>query len=94
MWSVGCIFAELMQKQPLFPGRGEIDQIGLVSKDRGLPCVVCRLSWIHGISMSADIQAAGKTERTDMAGLQQITIDQDDQCHWSTVRTGYIGHPV
>jgi serine/threonine protein kinase len=32
MWSVGCIFAELMQKQPLFPGRGEIDQIGLVSR--------------------------------------------------------------
>lgn len=31
MWSVGCIFAELMQKQPLFPGRGEIDQIGMVS---------------------------------------------------------------
>jgi serine/threonine protein kinase len=30
MWSVGCIFAELMQKQPLFPGRGEIDQIALV----------------------------------------------------------------
>lgn len=34
MWSVGCIFAELMQKQPLFPGRGEIDQIGLVSFTR------------------------------------------------------------
>lgn len=32
MWSVGCIFAELMQKQPLFPGRGEIDQIGLVGE--------------------------------------------------------------
>ncbi|EKC98018.1 cell division cycle 2 [Trichosporon asahii var. asahii CBS 8904] len=27
MWSVGCIFAELLQKEPLFPGRGEIDQL-------------------------------------------------------------------
>lgn len=31
MWSVGCIFAELMQKEPLFAGRGEIDQINKVS---------------------------------------------------------------
>jgi hypothetical protein len=30
MWSVGCIFAELMQKEPLFAGRGEIDQINKV----------------------------------------------------------------
>ncbi|GHJ89195.1 hypothetical protein NliqN6_5597 [Naganishia liquefaciens] len=37
MWSVGCIFAELMQKQPLFPGRGEIDQIGLIFKLLGRP---------------------------------------------------------
>jgi cell division cycle 2-like protein len=31
MWSVGCIFAELMQKEPLCTGRGEIDQINKVS---------------------------------------------------------------
>lgn len=31
MWSVGCIFAELLQKEPLFPGRGEIDQLNRVS---------------------------------------------------------------
>ena len=30
MWSVGCIFAELLQKEALFPGRGEIDQINRV----------------------------------------------------------------
>jgi cell division cycle 2-like protein len=33
MWSIGCIFAELIQKDPLFPGRGEIDQLSRV----GLP---------------------------------------------------------
>jgi cell division cycle 2-like protein len=33
MWSVGCIFAELMQKEPLFTGRGEIDQINKVGFD-------------------------------------------------------------
>lgn len=30
MWSVGCIFAELLQTEALFPGRGEIDQINRV----------------------------------------------------------------
>ncbi|KAI9138268.1 kinase-like domain-containing protein [Paraphysoderma sedebokerense] len=27
MWSVGCIFAELINKEPLLPGRGELDQL-------------------------------------------------------------------
>lgn len=27
MWSVGCIFAELITRKPLLPGQGEIDQI-------------------------------------------------------------------
>lgn|SRR3990167_1913344 len=27
MWAVGCIFAELITREPLFPGQGEIDQI-------------------------------------------------------------------
>lgn len=30
IWSVGCIFVELMQTEALFPGRGEIDQINRV----------------------------------------------------------------
>lgn len=27
MWSVGCIFAEMIMRQPLFPGDSEIDEI-------------------------------------------------------------------
>ena len=27
MWSVGCIFGELLTNKPLFHGRGELDQI-------------------------------------------------------------------
>jgi cyclin-dependent kinase len=27
MWSVGCIFAEMVSRQPLFPGDSEIDEI-------------------------------------------------------------------
>lgn len=30
MWSVGCVMAELIQKEPLLPGKGEIDQLNRV----------------------------------------------------------------
>lgn len=30
MWSVGCIMAELLSKEPLFPGKSEIDQLDKV----------------------------------------------------------------
>uniref|UniRef100_A0A9J7ZJI2 cyclin-dependent kinase n=1 Tax=Cyprinus carpio carpio TaxID=630221 RepID=A0A9J7ZJI2_CYPCA len=37
MWSVGCIFGELLTQKPLFPGKSEIDQINKVFKDLGSP---------------------------------------------------------
>ncbi|KAJ1558223.1 Cyclin-dependent kinase 11B [Cladochytrium tenue] len=37
MWSIGCIFAELVNKEPLFPGRGEIDQLNKIFKMLGTP---------------------------------------------------------
>lgn len=27
LWSVGCIFSEMVTKRPLFPGDSEIDQL-------------------------------------------------------------------
>jgi cell division cycle 2-like protein len=37
MWSIGCIFAEIILMKPLFPGRGEIDQIDQIFKLLGCP---------------------------------------------------------
>ncbi|XP_039611897.1 cyclin-dependent kinase 11B isoform X2 [Polypterus senegalus] len=37
MWSVGCIFGELITQKPLFPGKSEIDQINKIFKDLGSP---------------------------------------------------------
>lgn len=37
MWSVGCIFAEILTKKPLFPGKGELDQLGLIFRTLGTP---------------------------------------------------------
>ncbi|KAL9259281.1 Cyclin-dependent kinase F-1-like protein [Drosera capensis] len=31
LWSLGCIFAELLTLEPLFPGTGDIDQLGRIT---------------------------------------------------------------
>ncbi|XP_042487468.1 cyclin-dependent kinase G-2-like [Macadamia integrifolia] len=37
MWSLGCIMAELLAKEPLFPGKAEVDQIDKIFKMLGTP---------------------------------------------------------
>jgi cyclin-dependent kinase len=37
IWSVGCIFAEIVTKRPLFPGKNEDDQLNRIFKIRGTP---------------------------------------------------------
>ncbi|KAH7070256.1 kinase-like domain-containing protein [Paraphoma chrysanthemicola] len=37
MWSVGCIFGELLAKEPLLQGKNEVDQLSLIFTLCGLP---------------------------------------------------------
>ena len=37
MWSVGCIFAELLLKKPILPGKNEFEQIDKIFKMFGTP---------------------------------------------------------
>ncbi|KAF9340400.1 Cyclin-dependent kinase 3 [Linnemannia elongata] len=37
MWSIGCIFAEMITKRPLFPGDSEIDEMFKIFKILGTP---------------------------------------------------------
>ncbi|XP_011303293.1 cyclin-dependent kinase 11A isoform X2 [Fopius arisanus] len=37
MWSVGCIFAELVRMEALFPGKSEVDQLSRIFKELGTP---------------------------------------------------------
>ncbi|KAJ2157403.1 Cyclin-dependent kinase catalytic subunit [Coemansia sp. RSA 552] len=37
MWSVGCIFAEMVRRKPLFPGDSEIDEIFKIFRILGTP---------------------------------------------------------
>jgi len=37
MWSVGCVFGELMRRAPLFPGTSELDQLSKIFSCLGTP---------------------------------------------------------
>ena len=37
MWSIGCIFAEMVSGKPLFPGKSESDQLKTIFKIKGTP---------------------------------------------------------
>ena len=37
MWAVGCIFAEMLNNSPLFPGENDIDQMSCVFRVLGTP---------------------------------------------------------
>lgn len=37
MWSIGCIFAELLGRKPLFPGKDYIHQLNLITDVIGTP---------------------------------------------------------
>lgn len=52
IWSVGCIFAEMATRQPLFPGDSEIDQIFKIFKVLGTPSEDC---W-NGVTSLPDFQ--------------------------------------
>jgi cell division cycle 2-like protein len=37
VWSMGCIFGEIIGRKPLFPGEGESDQVSKIAKLLGAP---------------------------------------------------------
>lgn len=39
IWAVGCLFAEMMTGEPLFPGESDVDQFHLIVNMLGEPCV-------------------------------------------------------
>jgi cyclin-dependent kinase 7 len=63
MWSVGCIFAELMIRIPFFPGQGEIDQLGKIFHALGTPS---ESEW-PGMSLLPSYMAFAHREPTPLA---------------------------
>jgi mitogen-activated protein kinase 7 len=45
MWSVGCLFAEMVLRNPLFPGEDTFDQVQTILAIRGPPPLHVRKTW-------------------------------------------------
>jgi len=37
IWAAGCLYAELIRRQPLFPGKSELDQLDTIFRNIGSP---------------------------------------------------------
>ena len=40
IWATGCVFAELLTGQPLWPGRSDVDQLYLIIRTLGRSCIL------------------------------------------------------
>ncbi|KAI9632435.1 kinase-like domain-containing protein [Dioszegia hungarica] len=76
MWSVGCIFAEMAMRQPLFPGDSEIDEIFRIFRVLGTPN---ESNW-PGVSALPDYKAtfpqwSATSLRAAVKGLDETGLD-------------------
>lgn len=90
MWSVGCIFAELITKEPLFPGKNEADQITKVRRGLGPTLSVLLSDRSHFVQhVFLDLSAAWPANRGLMARIRYAASRQEPaetgcaafQCH-------------
>ncbi|MCJ1309739.1 Cyclin-dependent kinase catalytic subunit [Agyrium rufum] len=76
MWSVGCIFAEMCTRKPLFPGDSEIDEIFKIFKALGTPD---EMAW-PGVTSFPDFKSSfpkwsRDTSKPLVAGLDNDGLD-------------------
>ncbi|KAJ7540509.1 hypothetical protein O6H91_10G019900 [Diphasiastrum complanatum] len=72
MWSVGCIFAELLGRKPLFPGKDYIHQLKLIINMIGSP-EESDLQFIHSQKAKGYIRSLPYTPRVSFARLYPCT---------------------
>ncbi|KAI9223030.1 kinase-like domain-containing protein [Blastocladiella britannica] len=72
VWSIGCIFAELCTRKPLFPGRGELDQLDRVARVLGgqLPDRLRALP--HASKLNLSRHGRGEGLRSVVSGLSDL----------------------
>lgn len=62
LWSIGCIFGELLTKNPLLQGKNEVDQLSKVD--------ICRDLHLYVLTRSPDLRTMRYSHRGHLAGLQ------------------------
>ena len=55
VWSVGCIFAELLLMKALWPGKNDIDELNKIFKVRILMFLIIIYSVVHLIQTPGDL---------------------------------------
>ena len=55
VWSVGCIFAELLLMKALWPGKNDIDELNKIFKVRILMFLIIICSVVHLIQTPGDL---------------------------------------
>lgn len=68
VWSVGCIFAELLGRKPLFPGKDYVHQLNLITKVIGSPSDD-ELGFITSEKAKRYIRSLPRNERVNFAQL-------------------------
>jgi serine/threonine protein kinase len=68
MWSVGCIFAELLGRKPLFPGKDYVHQLNLITKVIGSPSDD-ELHFISSEKAKRYIRSLPKNERVSFQAM-------------------------
>uniref|UniRef100_A0A6B2L7Z0 Mitogen-activated protein kinase n=1 Tax=Arcella intermedia TaxID=1963864 RepID=A0A6B2L7Z0_9EUKA len=68
MWSVGCIFAELFLRKPLFPGKNYMHQITQIIEIIGSPSETDLLT-VHNIAARQFIQSLGNKAGVPVSNL-------------------------
>lgn len=69
VWSVGCIFAELLGRKPIFPGKDYLHQLKLILNTIGSPDPDTGLRFIHSHKARAFIRSQPRTPRVCLAQL-------------------------
>lgn len=91
VWSVGCVFAELLGRKPLFPGKDYVHQLNLITKVIGSPSEE-ELGFITSDKARRYIRGLPRSERCDLRRLWPLanpTVGGDEV--WGALDFGLAG---
>ncbi|CAG9767372.1 unnamed protein product [Ceutorhynchus assimilis] len=68
IWAIGCLFAEMITGDPLFPGESDIDQLYLIVRMLGKPCIRHQ----HLMAKNTQLRPMIKTPSQDTLGFYKV----------------------
>lgn len=81
VWSAGCIFAEMLEGKPLFPGKDHVNQFSIITELLGTPpadvietiCSENTLRFVQSLPKRERQPLAKKFKNADLLGKLQCT---------------------